>query len=110
MLISCIALFGVSYTTGDIINITSIPPIGWWAIIYLVIFGSVLTFIAFVYTLKHLPTSQASIYDYTNPVVTILLGAIIFNERLNMFVAMGGAVTILGVYLVNNSFKKKLVK
>ena len=108
MLISCIALFGISYSTGNVVNISSIPAVGWWTIVYLVIFGSVLTFIAFVYTLKHLPTSQASIYAYTNPVVTILLGALIFSERLNIFVAMGGAVTILGVYLVNNSFKKKV--
>ena len=110
MLISCIALFGISYSTGNVINIISIPANGWWAIAYLVVFGSVLTFIAYVYTLKHLPTSQASIYAYTNPVVTIILGAIIFNERLNVFVAVGGVVTILGVYLVNNSYKKKLVK
>ena len=110
MLISCVALFGVSYSTGNFISVSTIPANGWWAIAYLVVFGSVLTFIAYVYTLKHLPTSQASIYAYTNPVVTIILGALIFSERLNIFVAIGGLVTIAGVYLVNNSFKKKLAK
>ena len=108
MIISAIALFGVVGTTGDTINIFIIPANGWWAISYLVIFGSVLTFIAYIYTLKNLPTSQASIYAYTNPVVAVLLGALIFGERLNSFIAVGGAVTLLGVYLVNNSFKKKV--
>jgi drug/metabolite transporter (DMT)-like permease len=109
MIISATALFGVSYTTGDIIHVGSIPATGWWAILYLVIIGSVLTFIAYIYMLQQLATSQASIYAYTNPVVAVLLGAIIFHEKLNIYIGIGGAVTILGIYLVNDSFKKKLL-
>jgi len=109
MIISAIALFGVSYTTGDIIHISSIPANGWWAILYLVIVGSVLTFIAYIYMLQQLATSQASIYAYTNPVVAVLLGALIFHEKLNIYIGIGGAVTIFGIYLVNDSFKKKLL-
>jgi drug/metabolite transporter (DMT)-like permease len=109
MIISSIALFGITYSTGDMINISNIPANGWWAISYLVLVGSVLTFIAYVYALQHLPTSRASIYAYVNPVVAVLLGAVIFHERLNMYIAMGGAVTIVGIYLVNDSFKRKLV-
>jgi len=109
MIISATALFGVSYTTGDIIHISSIPANGWWAILYLVIIGSVLTFIAYIYMLQQLATSQASIYAYTNPVVAVLLGALIFHEKLNIYIGIGGAVTIFGIYLVNDSFKKKLL-
>lgn len=109
MIISAIALFGVTFTTGDMINVRDIPLNGWLAVSYLVIIGSVLTFIAYVYMLQRLPTSQASIYAYINPVVAVLLGAVIFNERLNIYVAIGGAVTIFGVYLVNDSFKRKLL-
>ena len=109
MIISATALFGVTYTTGDMINISNIPVNGWLAISYLVMVGSVLTVIAYVYMLQRLPTSQASIYAYVNPVVAVLLGAVIFHEKLNMYVAIGGAVTIFGVYLVNDSFRKKLL-
>lgn len=109
MIISAIALFGVTYTTGDMININNIPLNAWLAVSYLVIIGSVLTVIAYVYMLQRLPTSQASIYAYINPVVAVLLGAVIFNEKLNMYVAIGGAVTIFGVYLVNDSFKRNLL-
>jgi drug/metabolite transporter (DMT)-like permease len=110
MLISCVALFSITYSTGDSINIRDIPLNGWLAISYLVIVGSVLTFIAYVYMLQRLPTSQGSIYAYINPVVAVLLGAILFHEKLNMYVAVGGAVTIFGVYLVNDSFRKKLLQ
>lgn len=109
MVISSVALFSITYTTGDMINIRDIPVNGWLAVSYLVVFGSVLTFIAYVYVLQHLPTSRASIYAYSNPVVAVLLGALIFNERLNIYVAIGGAVTIAGVYLVNDSFKRNVV-
>jgi drug/metabolite transporter (DMT)-like permease len=107
MLISSVALFSVSHATGNTVSITEIPANSWWSILYLVIIGSVLTFIAFIYSLQRLPTSLASLYAYTNPVVAVLLGAVIFHEKLNMYVAIGGAVTIAGVYLVNDTFRRK---
>lgn len=87
------------------IAFTSIPWQSWTAIAYLVIFGSLISFIAYLYALQHLPTEQASIYAYINPVVAVLLGAIIFGEKLTLFIAIGGAVALLGVYLVNKAFK-----
>ncbi len=108
MLISSAALFGVSKVTGNMVSIAAIPANAWFAIAYLVIIGSLLTFMAYIYSLQRLPTSLASLYAYVNPVVAVLLGAIIFREKLNMYVAIGGAVAIAGVYLVNDSFRKKI--
>ena len=107
MLISSVALYTVSYSTGNTVSIAAIPANAWWAILYLVVIGSVLTFIAFIYSLQRLPTSLASLYAYTNPIVAVLLGVIIFHEKLNIYVSVGGAVTIAGVYLVNDSFRRK---
>jgi len=107
MLISSAALFGVSNATGNAVSIPAIPAAAWWAILYLVVIGSVLTFVAYVYCLQRLPTSLASLYAYINPMVAVLLGAIIFHEKLNMFIAVGGIVAIAGIYLVNDTFRKK---
>ena len=107
MLISSIALFGVCNATGNVVSIANIPSESWWAILYLVVIGSVLTFIAYIYSLQRLPTSLASLYAYINPMVAVLLGALIFHEKLNAYIAVGGAVTIAGVYLVNDTFRKK---
>ncbi len=106
MFISGIALTGVIKSTGLYVPLQNIPANAWWAMLYLLIIGSILTFIAYLYSLQHLPTSVASLYAYINPVVALLLGAAIFSEKLNMFIAIGGAVTITGVYLVNDAFKK----
>jgi drug/metabolite transporter (DMT)-like permease len=107
MLISSAALFGVSSATGNTVSLADIPASSWGAIAYLVIIGSMLTFIAYIYSLQRLPTSLASLYAYINPVVAVLLGAVIFHEKLNIYIAIGGAVTITGVYLVNEAFRKQ---
>lgn len=85
--------------------IADIPFKAWLAIAYLVIFGSVIAFVAYLYALQNLPTEQASIYAYINPIVAVLLGWILFNERVTLFLVIGGAVTLLGVYIVNKTFK-----
>jgi drug/metabolite transporter (DMT)-like permease len=85
--------------------ITSIPWQSWAAIAYLVVFGSLIAFVAYLYALQNLPTEQASIYAYINPIVAVLLGWIIFKEHLTLFIGIGGAVALLGVYLVNKAFK-----
>jgi len=108
MFISGIVLTGLIKSTGIYTPLQNIPADAWWAMLYLLIIGSLLTFIAYIYTLQHLPTSVASLYAYINPVVALLLGAAFYSEKLNIFIAIGGAVTITGVYLVNDAFKKSI--
>ena len=108
MLFSGILVLSFAQATGNTVPLSSIPTSSWWAISYLVIIGSVLTFVAYIYALQNLPTALASIYAYINPIVAVLLGALLVNERLTIFIAIGGAITITGVYLVNNSLKKKM--
>jgi drug/metabolite transporter (DMT)-like permease len=55
--------------------------------------------------LQNLPTEQASIYAYINPIVAVLLGWLIFGEKVTLYIIIGGLVTLLGVYLVNKAFK-----
>lgn len=110
MLISgtCLFIFtqaADSSTLNTAISLSEIPWQSWAAIGYLVIFGSLIAFIAYLYALQHLPTEQASIYAYVNPMVAVILGSLIFNEKLTVFLAVGGIVTLSGVYLVNKAFK-----
>lgn len=94
-----------SATVKSAIPISAIPWQSWLSIAYLVIFGSVISFIAYLYALQHLPTEQTSIYAYINPVVAVLLGALLFAEELTFFIALGGGITLAGVYLVNKTYK-----
>ncbi|MEW5676653.1 EamA family transporter [Flavobacterium enshiense] len=107
MLISSILLFAYTGATGTSVSLAEIPAASWWSIAYLVVIGSVFTFIAFIYALQHLPAEVSSVYAYINPIVAVLLGSFIFNEPLTVMIGIGGAVTIFGLYLVNRSIRKK---
>ncbi len=110
MFLSSILVFAYTGAAGISVPLHEIPAISWWSIAYLVIFGSVLTFIAFIYALQHLPASISSVYSYINPIIAVLLGAIIFGETLNAAIAIGGSVTLFGLYLVNYSLRKARAK
>ena len=105
MVISGMALTGISHTVASAIPLASIPWQSWLAIGYLVVFGSVISFIAYLFALQNLSTEQASLYAYVNPVVAVLLGWLIFSESLTVFIAVGGLVALMGVYLVNKAYK-----
>lgn len=106
MFLSSILVFAYTGAAGISVPLHEIPAISWWSIAYLVIFGSVLTFIAFIYALQHLPASISSVYSYINPIIAVLLGAVIFGETLNAAIAIGGSVTLFGLYLVNYALRK----
>jgi drug/metabolite transporter (DMT)-like permease len=106
MFLSSILLFAFNGATGTSVKLSSIPLISWLSIAYLVVFGSVLTFIAFIYALQKLPSEISSIYAYINPIIAVIFGAIIFGEPLTIALAMGGGVTLFGLYMVNYSIRK----
>jgi drug/metabolite transporter (DMT)-like permease len=106
MVISSSFILIITEATNTGVSITSIPAQSWWAIGYLVIVGSVLTFIAFIYALQKLPPEISSVYAYINPIVAVLFGTLIFGEPLTFFIAVGGIITLCGLYLVNYSIRK----
>ncbi len=106
MFISSILVFAYTGATGISVRLSEIPAISWWSIAYLVVFGSILTFIAFIYALQNLPAEISTVYSYINPIIAVLLGALIFGEILNAAIAIGGGVTLFGLYLVNYSLRR----
>jgi drug/metabolite transporter (DMT)-like permease len=105
MVIGGISLYAFSSVTGRAVGLTEIPWQSWASIGYLVIFGSLISFVCYLYALQNLPTEQASIYAYINPIVAVILGSLIFGEKITIYLTIGGLVTLLGVYLVNKAFK-----
>ena len=106
MLISGLFILGLSRLTGTDIPLSAIPVASWLSIGYLVLFGSVISFMAFLYALQHLPTEQASLYAYINPIVALFCGYLIFGEIITPYIIVGVLITLLGVYLVNKAAVK----
>jgi drug/metabolite transporter (DMT)-like permease len=69
----------------------------WLAWGYLIIFGSVIAFTAYVRILQLLPMSVAMTYAYVNPVIAVILGAVILSEPLHITTLAGAALVLLGV-------------
>jgi drug/metabolite transporter (DMT)-like permease len=107
MIISICILLSLTSLTGNAVSVFAIPMNSWYAIAYLVVVGSVLTFIAFIYSLQKLPAELNSVYAYINPIVAVLFGALIFGEQLTVSIGIGGSITLIGLYLVNKAMRKK---
>ena len=68
--------------------------------VYLVVFGSLVAFTAYSWLLGVAPVSQVATYAYVNPVVAVLLGALVAGESVGALTVVGGAVTVLAVAVV----------
>ena len=107
MLISSVILFCMVLITGDHIPLAAIPAQTWGALTYLILAGSIFTFVAFIYSMKHLEPAIASLYAYINPIVAILVGSLVVNEKLTLNILIGSVITLAGVYLVNKRIEQK---
>ena len=72
------------------------------AILYLVVCGSWIGYTAYIWLLKHVPTSKVSTYAYVNPVVAVFLGWLVLHERVDKFILGGSAVVMVSVILVTS--------
>lgn len=106
MLFSGILLNLISFATGDFVEIDHLPKEAWLSIAYLVIIGSVIAFGAYVFALKRLPAALVTVHAYINPIVALIIGSLLLDEQLTKNIAIGTIATLLGVFLVNNSFRK----
>lgn len=89
----------------------------WWSsegllsLLYLVIFGSVLAYTAYMYVLSKLPVGVATIYAYINPMVAVLLGYIILREPVTLYTWLAFVTIVASVFLVNKGYRlQKVVK
>ncbi len=80
-------------------------PAAWGALGYLVLAGSVAAFTSFVRVLRVLPTSVVMTYAYVNPIIAVVLGAVLLKERVTPTAIGGMALVLLGVWGV---FRSKL--
>jgi drug/metabolite transporter (DMT)-like permease len=80
-------------------------PIHWnargvGALIYLVIFGSLVGYSAYLYALEHLPVPIVSLYSYVNPVVAVILGWIFYREAFTLSDTLAMMIIFAGVAIV----------
>jgi drug/metabolite transporter (DMT)-like permease len=70
------------------------------AIAYLSVFGSIVGLTAYTYLLKHVPVTKVSTYAFVNPVIAVLLGILVFHERLAPAEIAGSIIILVAVATV----------
>jgi drug/metabolite transporter (DMT)-like permease len=70
------------------------------AFLYLVFVGSLIGYVSYTYALKYLPVSIVSLYAYVNPIIAVVLGAVILNEPFTPRMVMAIAVIFAAMWIV----------
>jgi drug/metabolite transporter (DMT)-like permease len=73
------------------------------AILYLVVFGSIVAYSAFVYALKHLPITTVSLYSYVNPIIAVILGTLLLSEPFSGRTVVASALVFAGIAVVRSA-------
>lgn len=83
------------------IEIPQLTTNGWMGIAFLGIFCSGFAYIAWYDALQALPASRVGAFLYLEPLVAVVVAAVILAEAITWVSLVGGAVILFGVYLVN---------
>jgi drug/metabolite transporter (DMT)-like permease len=73
------------------------------AVLYLVVFGSWVGYSAYIWLLRHVPTSKVATYAYVNPIVAVFLGWLVRGEPIDRYILAGAAVIVPAVALVTRA-------
>ena len=68
--------------------------------IYLIVFGSLVAYSAYLYALAHLPIATVSLYAYVNPIIAVSLGSLVAAEPFTPRVVLAAALVLIGVTIV----------
>lgn len=106
MLCGSVALLAVGFLSGE--KLPAHPSLhATLAAGYLVVFGSLVAFSAYLYVLKHARPAFATSYAYVNPPVAVLFGVLLLGEKVGPYDLAGMAVILLGVAIITFARQKQ---
>ncbi len=99
MVFSGVILLSMATASGEWSHLAFTPrTLG--AMAYLTIAGSLVTYTAYIYAVKHLPLSTVSLYAYINPIIAVVLGSVLLGEPLSPRVISAAAMVLVGTAIV----------
>jgi len=87
------------------VTIASVSAYSWFSLSYLIVFGSLMAFSAYIWLLKERPAAEVGTHAYVNPVVAILFGALLGKEHVTWIQITGLAIILISVSLVQLKLK-----
>jgi drug/metabolite transporter (DMT)-like permease len=93
-----VALFAGEYTG---FSFSHVPVNAWLGVVFLITFGSLVAYLAYIWLLGHVAPALISTYTYVNPVVAVFLGWALADEKFYSGQFIGLAIILIGILLVN---------
>ena len=97
MLCGGLVCAAIAAVRGESVDVGAVSGESWWALVYLIVAGTLVAMTCYVFALSRLPASTVSSYAFVNPVVAVLLGAVILGESLSAREALGAVIVVLSV-------------
>jgi drug/metabolite transporter (DMT)-like permease len=98
--------FIISFSFETQPDLSRIPGEAWFALGYLIVFGSLIGYLSYVYVIKYMQPARLSIHVYVNTVVAVLVGWAFGHEHLEWRMWLAMVVVMIGVYIVNAEYAK----
>jgi drug/metabolite transporter (DMT)-like permease len=96
----CLVVVGALLGELSQLDLAHVTTRSWLGFAYLVTFGSLIGFTAYLYMLAHTTAAKASTYAYVNPVVAVLLGWAVADEPITARTLGAAAVILAGVAII----------
>ncbi len=97
---AALVLAGLLLGEGRGLDLAAITPRSALALLYLIVFGALIGFTAYLWLLRVAPPTQVSTYAYVNPVVAVLLGWLLAGESLSLRTAFATLAIVASVLLI----------
>ena len=89
------------FASSGMEQVASIPLAGWIAISFLGVLCSGIAYIFWYDALQVLPVAQTGAFLYLEPIITVIVAAIVIKEAILLATLVGGIIILVGVWLVN---------
>ncbi|MBC5810474.1 MAG: EamA family transporter [Candidatus Eremiobacteraeota bacterium] len=93
-----LSVFGA--IAGERLNVAEFSALSVGALVYLIVFGSLVAFSAYIWLARNVETVLASTYSYVNPVVAIGISVLVLHETLTWHTLLGAGIVLAGVALM----------
>ena len=96
----CLWIAGIVSGEAGALHLRAISARSWVALGYLIAFGSMVGFTAYIYILKKSTATRVATYAFVNPVVALFLGWLLVGESITLRTVAAAAVILTAVLLV----------
>ncbi|MEN6624947.1 MAG: EamA family transporter [Candidatus Sumerlaeia bacterium] len=98
-----LAATAAAFAMGEMGSFGHTSMRSWAALVWLIIVGSWMGYVAYLYCVLHLSSPRVAITTYINNLVALIAGWLILGEKLTRPMLVGGAVLIVGVWIVRST-------